>query len=147
MGYGIWNPVLSEYFSAKFPLHLQDPQIPIHIKEFICLILATKAWGKFWAGKTVQIFCDNDSVCNVICYLKPKDPEMQKYLREFLHWVCIFNFHPIVSKIGTKENDIADFLSRNHSESDASVFFSKENLPPQTKLSNSESDFLLEADW
>ena len=87
MGYGIWNPGLSQYFSSKFPFYLQDPQIPIHIKEFICLILATKAWGKFWAGKTVQIFCDNDSVCDVICYLKPKDPEMQKYLREFLHWV------------------------------------------------------------
>ena len=73
MGYGIWNPGSNEYFSSKFPLHLQDSQIPIHIKEFLCLILASKAWGKNWAGKTVQIFCDNDAVCDVVSYLKPKD--------------------------------------------------------------------------
>ena len=72
---------------------------------------------------------------------------MQVYLREFLYWVCRYNFHPIVSKIDTKENDIADFLSRNYSDSDADLFFTRENLPPQTKLSNIESDFELEADW
>ena len=147
MGYGIWNPGSNEYFSSKFPLHLQDSQIPIHIKEFLCLILASKAWGENWAGKTVQIFCDNDAVCDVVSYLKPKDSKMQVYLREFLYWVCRYNFHPIVSKIDTKENDIADFLSRNYSDSDADLFFTRENLPPQTKLSNIESDFELEADW
>ena len=131
MGYGVWNPDTREYFSSKFPLSLQDPQIPIHIKEFICIILAVKQWGPQWAGKQINIFCDNDAVCDVIFYLKPKDPGMQIYLREFLFWVCVFNFHPIVSKIATKENDIADFLSRNFSESDANAFFIRENLPPQ----------------
>ena len=97
MGYGVWNPGQKQYFSSKFPLKLQDPQVPIHIKEFICIILAVKAWGKEWAGKTVQIFCDNDAVCDVISYLKPKDAQLQKYLREFLYWVCIYNFSPIVS--------------------------------------------------
>ena len=72
---------------------------------------------------------------------------MQVYLREFLFWVCKYNFHPIVTKIGTKENDVADFLSRNCSTEDASMFFTRENLPPQIKLINSESDFELEADW
>ena len=147
MGYGIWNPNSNEYFSSKFPIYLQDPQIAIHIKEFICIILAIKKWGHSWAGKTVQIFCDNDAVCDVIFYLKPKDPEMQLYLREFLYWVCTFNFHPIVSKIGSKENDIADFLSRNYSEKDASLFFARENLPPQKKLFLTENDFTLQADW
>ena len=147
IGYGIWNPHLCQYFSSKFPHHLQDPQIPIHIKEFICLILATKAWGENWAGNTVQIFCDNDAVCNVVLYLKPKDQSMQKYLREFLYWVCKYNFHPIVSKINTKENDIADFLSRNYCDNDATLFFARENLPPQYKLSHSESDFKMVANW
>ena len=72
---------------------------------------------------------------------------MQIYLREFLYWVCIFNFHPVVSKIGTKENDVADFLSLNYSKDDADCFFTRENLPPQEKLSISESDFTLKADW
>ena len=80
MGYGIWNPNTREYYSSKFPKSLQDPQIPIHIKEFICIIMAVKTWGHQWSGKCIQIFCDNDAVCDVISYLKPKNALMQVYL-------------------------------------------------------------------
>ena len=97
--------------------------------------------------KNVQIFCDNDAVCDVIFYLKPKDVKMQLYLREFLYWVCKFNFNPIVSKIASKENDIADFLSRNFLQSDADLLFARESLPCQTKLHLSDIDFCLQADW
>ena len=147
VGMGSWNPNLKEYFSTKFPFLLQDSQIPIHIKEFICVIMAVKLWGMHWSGKRCEIFCDNDSVCDVITYLKPKDSEMQKYLREFLFWVCKFNFHPTVSKIGTKENDIADFLSRNFCRSDATKFFEKEGISPMVQIEISEEEFELKADW
>ena len=43
---------------------------------------------------------------------------MQSYLREFLFLVCRLNFSPVVSKISTKDNDIADFLSRNYTPND-----------------------------
>ena len=72
-GLGCWYPNQQQYFSSEFPSFLKDPQIPIHLKEFICIILATKFWGPLWSGKRVQIYCDNDSVCDVITYLKPKD--------------------------------------------------------------------------
>ena len=121
--------------------------VPIHLKEFLCVILSIKTWGHLWAGKTVQIFCDNDSVCDTISYLKPKDENMQIYLREFLYWVCMFNFHPSIMKIGTKENDIADFISRNYCDKDAEKFFFKENLPRQSKVHIYESDFQFKADW
>ena len=68
-------------------------------------------------------------------------------IQAFFFWVCIYNFNPIVSKIASKENDIADFLSRNYSDEDANAFFARLNLPPQTKLINSDSDFILKADW
>ena len=147
VGMGSWNPDLNEYFSTKFPFGLQDPKIPIHIKEFICVIMAVKLWGHLWSGKCCAIFCDNDAVCDVITYLKPKDSEMQKYLREFLFWVCKYNFHPVVSKIGTKENDVADFLSRNFCPADADTFFSKEGISPMRKVCISDDDFDLAADW
>ena len=147
MGFGSWNPSVNQYFSQKFPLYLQDPKLPIHLKEFICVILAVRVWGSSWAGKTVQFFCDNDSVVEVICNLKPKNDQMQRYLREFLFHVCTFNFHPIVSKIGTKENDVADFLSRNFSEDDATSFFKRENLCPQEKIFISEDLFHFSANW
>ena len=72
---------------------------------------------------------------------------MQMYLREFLFWVCFYNFMPTVSKISTKDNDIADFLSRNYIENDAKLFFERENLPIQQLLNVSDSDFSFKADW
>ena len=109
--------------------------------------MAVKVWGHLWAGKKIVIFCDNDSVCDVITYLKPKDDRMQMYLREFLYWVCLFNFYPTVSKISTRENDIADFLSRNFNQIDAEKFFKRENLPKQEIVEISDSDFIFKADW
>ena len=96
LGLGSWNPDVGEYFSRVFPLSLQDPKVPIHIKEFICVIIATRLWGEQWTGKQCVIFCDNDSVCDVITNLKPRDPSMQRYLREFLYWVCRYNFSSVV---------------------------------------------------
>ena len=72
---------------------------------------------------------------------------MQIFLREFLFWVCVYHFHQIVSKIASKENDIADFLSRNSNCNDANDYFSKLNLPSQTKIYISESDFTFKAKW
>ena len=79
--------------------------------------------------------------------MKPKDPKMQAFLREFLYWICKFNFKPVVSKIGTKQNNVADFLSRNFSESDASTFFHKENLPSAKSVHIPDSAFEFIADW
>ena len=62
MGLGSWNSEKAEYFSQMFPLKLQDPLIPIHMKEFLCVILAVKLWGSQWRGKKVIIYCDNDAV-------------------------------------------------------------------------------------
>ena len=129
-----------------FPKSLLDPQIPIHSKEFMCLIIAAKIWGKTWAGMRVQIFCDNDSVCDLVTYLKPKDDQMQKYLREFLYWVCLYNFQPLVSKIGTKENLIADYISRVYDPSDAQKFLSEQGVRC-SRLEVTDSEFTLSADW
>ena len=53
---------------------------------------------------------------------------------------------PTVSKISTKDNDIAD-LSRTYIENDAKLFFERENLPIQQLLNVSDSDFSFKADW
>merc|ERR1711954_285071 len=95
VGLGCYSLPQKLYFSCKFPHKLQDSSIPIHIKEFKCVILAAKVWGSYWSGMTVEIFSDNDSVVDVITNLKPKDPHMQACLREFLFWVCKFNFEPV----------------------------------------------------
>ena len=113
-GGGSWNPVLMEYFSMRFPQYMCSADTPIHTKEFIIVLLSIRLWGPKWAGQRIMIFCDNDSVCDACTYQKPKDPSMQKLVREFLYWVCKFNFCPVLNKISSAENNIADYISRNH---------------------------------
>ena len=76
----------------KFPEYMCSSDTPIHIKEFIVVVLCIRLWGPNWAGHRVAIYCDNDSVCDTCVYQKPKDLALQKLLREYLYWVCKFNF-------------------------------------------------------
>ena len=64
-GGGGWNPATAEFFSCRFSNNLSSPDMPIHIKEFIVLILTIKSWGSLWAGHQIVMYCDNDSVCEM----------------------------------------------------------------------------------
>ena len=94
-----------------------------------------------------MIFCDNDAVCDTIHHKKPKDQTMQQLLREFLYWVCRYNFTPVVEKIGTKDNFVADFISRNTISSDIASFFESHGYPTQTKVEIPNDWFNYHADW
>ena len=146
-GGGSWNPVLQEYFSMRFPEYMCSPDTPIHIKEFIVVILSVRLWGRHWAGQRIMIFCDNDSVCDTCTYQKPNDLSMQKLLREFLYWVCLHNIHPILQKISSQDNHVADFISRNHSEDDIKSYFSLHKFPSQVKVQIPLDWYTFQANW
>ena len=146
-GGGSWNPTRSEYFSMKFPDHLCNADTPIHIKEFLVVLLCIRMWGADWAGQRIMIFCDNNAVCETCVNQKPKDLAMQQLLREFLFWVCRYNFCPILEKIGTKENHIADFISRNHNTADIDNYFEKCGFPAQKKVDVPAEWYSFQAEW
>ena len=116
----------------------------MHIKEFVIVVWL---WGTGWAGQRIVIYFDNDSVCDTCVYQKPKNLALQQLLREFLFWVCKFNFFPVLEKIGTKENHIADFISRNHIPADIDNYFESCGLPIQFKVDIPPSWFDFQADW
>ena len=146
-GGGSWNPTQSEYFSMRFPEYLCSNDTPIHIKEFFIVILCVRYWGPTWTGQRVLIYCDNASVCDTCFHQKPKDATMQKLLREFLFWVCKFNFCPILQKIGTKENHIADYISRNHNSSDIEHYLHLNGFSSQSKVEIPLDWFKFQAEW
>ena len=92
-GGGAWFQ--NQYWSREFPTWLKDPQIGIHIKEFWVAVVSAKLWGKLWSGHLVYLFCDNDSVVEVLNHEKPKDPNMLSMLREFSYLVCTLGFTPV----------------------------------------------------
>ena len=144
-GGGAWHG--SQYWSQPLPLFLQDPQIGIHLKEFWTLIVSAKLWGDHWTGRTVVLYCDNDSVVETTTKRKPRDPEMASLLREFLYIVVTKKFHPVIRKIESKRNEIADFLSRRYDEAGAKDIFKKFGLSNISKIVPEEKLFTLTSDW
>ena len=72
---------------------------------------------------------------------------MQKLLREFLYWVCFYNFYPVLQKISSEDNHIADFISRNHNEDDISTYFSLHEYPTQVKVEIPMDWYSFKAEW
>ena len=144
-GGGAWHG--REYWCGKLPAHLLDAQIPIHIKEFWILIVSAKLWGDTWTGKCVIMYCDNDSVCDTVTHKKPRDPALLSLLREFLFIVVSKKFFPVVRKIGTKENEMADYISRRFDREGAVQIFAKFGLYDMVQVKPRDDFFKLRAPW
>jgi hypothetical protein len=137
----------TEYWSRPFPRWLQDPSIPIHIKEFWVVVASSWLWGEQWKGAIIYIFCDNDAVVEVLEKEKPKDPKMLELLQEFLYVVCTRGFTPFFRKIGTKSNHVADFISRRHDPTVIASFFKSKGLPNRTQVAAPDNLFTLRSNW
>ena len=137
----------NEYWSRQFPKWLQDPKLPIHLKEFWVVVVSAWLWGNQWRGHLVYIFCDNTAVVEVLQKERPKDPGMQELLREFLFIVCSRGFTPVFRKIGTKSNETADFISRRHDRIATQEFFAAKNLPQRNLIEAPDHLFSLRSNW
>ena len=136
-----------EYWSRSFPTWLQDPNIGIHLKEFYVVLVSCWLWGDRWTGNLVYLFCDNDAVVENLEKEKPKDQKMLELLREFLYTVCTKKFTPVFRKIGTKQNYVADFISRCHDPTATQKFFRRNNLPTRTLIKVPDTLFNLNSNW
>ena len=146
-GGGSWNEREKEFFSRPFPLHLKDPKIYIHLKEFLVTIAATKLWGHLWAGKRIAVYCDNEAVVKTMVYQKPQDSDLQRCVREFLFLACKFHFQPIFLRISTGDNDIADFISRVHDPEAIAAKFKARGLTDMKQILAADEVFDFVADW
>ena len=146
-GAGAWNEVSGQFWSRRFPLSMQSPEFPIHLKEFITVIISVKIWGHHWTGKRVALHCDNASVVETINHQKPKDVRMQQCLREFLFHVTTKNFEPVMVRIPTSDNFLADFISRNHNHEDIKKEFTKLGTEKMDDVPVSDDMFFFTADW
>ena len=136
-----------EYWSQPFPLWLRDPLIPIHTKEFFVVLASAWMWGDRWRGSIIYIYCDNDAVVEVLDKEKPKDEMMMAMLREFMYLVCIKGFTPAFRKVGTKENFVADHISRCHDPKLTERFFIQNKIPPKRKVTIPDNFFKLHCNW
>ena len=134
-----------EYFSENFPDECRDS--PIHIKEFLTLLVAVKTWGSVWSRKRILIHCDNQSVCHAINGNKPDDPKLQELLRELVFFESIYSFKIGAVYIETKANHLADYLSRITSTEEHLRYFQHISIPPKTRISIPPHNFLKQNKW
>ena len=145
MGGGGWHG--KEYWSQLLPRYLQDPAIPIHVKEFWVLVVSARLWGEEWSGRAVTLFCDNDAVVQAVNHKKPKDPKLLSLLREFFFIAVSHKFIPVVRKISTKDNFLADHISRNFDSDAASKLFCGNGMPDMVKVVVPDQSFKLSDIW
>ena len=144
-GGGAWHG--QQYWSRQLPNQLKDPTIPVHVKEFLVVIVSTRLWGDRWSGQVIQIFCDNDAVCDVVEGERPSDSRMLSLLREFKYWVCKYRFYPVLRKISSADNHIADHISRRHDDDSAQSVFTSNSLGPMRLVDIPDKYFDLTAPW
>ena len=137
----------NQYWSRMLPRDLQDPTLPIHVKEFWCLIVSARLWGSVWTGRSITQFCDNCSVVDTINHKKPRDPALLSLLREFLFIALSFKFFPVVRKISTTDNYLADHISRRHNTTAAAKLFREAGLPSMVKVEVPDLSFKLTDAW
>ena len=104
-------------------------------------------WGDQWTGKVVYIFCDNDAVVEVLEKERPKDPKMLELLREFMYIVCTRRFTPVFRKISSKDNIVADTISRCHDPTLLKDYFLKNNILVRTPRVALDTLFKLRSNW
>ena len=106
---GFWD---GKYFHSKFPARVADRGYSINILEMLAIIVCLKLWGKFYVGKRIQIFCDNESVCHCINSGKTQNEVLQSCLREVSFLAAIYEFQIKAVHLSSSANRIADHLSR-----------------------------------
>ena len=106
---GFWD---GKYFHAKFPSEFTEKKYSINVLEMFAIIVCLKLWGKFYKGKKIQIFCDNESVCYCLNTGRSKHAILQSCLREVAFLAAIHEFQIKAVHLSSCSNRVADILSR-----------------------------------
>lgn len=84
----------------------------INSLECLALLLCLRKWAELCKGKRVLIQCDNQTTVSVIASGAAKNRFLQACLREIHHICALYSAEIKVIWVQTKQNAIADALSR-----------------------------------
>lgn len=104
----------SKWFQGQWQTHqqLSTPGISIAWQELFALVVACQLWGRELANKRIILFCDNESVVNIVNSKRSHVPRVMDLLRHLTLLTLEHNFYVQVKHIEGKKNEIADALSR-----------------------------------
>lgn len=112
LGYG--GIFQSKWFQGRWlpTQSLGRPGISIAWQEFFAIVVACFLWSDHFANKQIILFCDNESVVNIINSKRSAIPRIMDLLRFFTLITLRFNMYVRAKHIEGTKNLIADSLSR-----------------------------------
>lgn len=142
-GCGAWFE--SHWFQLQWDV--RSKALPIVVKELLPIVLAGAVWGPQWAGTNVHCLCDNQAVVACLRSRTIREKHCMHMLRTLAFVEARYAFYLRSEYINTKDNVLADDLSRDNSCS----FLSKvpNADPTPTPLPSQLVELLLDAslDW
>ena len=108
---GFWKGC---YFHAQFPEFILAQEFHIGVLEILSIIVCLKLWGKNFKGQRIVVYCDNQSVCQIINSGKSKSEILQDSLREICFLASCYEFELRAIHLSSAENRLSDVLSRWH---------------------------------
>lgn len=112
LGYGAF--LNNHWFQGKWSLihHSHKEQQSIAWKELFPIYLACMVWGPQWSGKRIMLWCDNQSVINILNSKSSKISKIMDLVRKITVQTLICNFTLTSQHVPGVDNSIADALSR-----------------------------------
>ena len=116
---GAWkNKAYLELYSMFEDHHILKPPseydetADINLLEVWPVVAAASRWGSQWSGRKVVIRTDNTQVQQMINTGRSRSIRCMWWLRELFWLSVVYNFHLVAKRVTSKDNIIADYLSR-----------------------------------
>ena len=106
-----------KFFHTVFPDFILDQNLSINCLELLAIVVTVKLWGKFWKGKKIVLYTDNENSCRALNTGISRNPFMQSCLREICFIAAIEEFQIKAKAISGISNRLPDYLSRYHESS------------------------------
>ena len=106
------------FFQGDFAYMAWSADLPcldsasIYVKELAAVLLAVVRWSAAWAGQSIHLLTDNKATAFALKTGRTRCQLANQVLREILWMLALVNCHFTVSYLPSKDNYIADALSR-----------------------------------
>ena len=91
---------------------LELKSMSINWRELFAIVVAADTFGKHWTGKRIMFHCDNMCIVEVIKSGTCRSAQIMDLIRKLFFICAKHDFEVSMCYVNTKDNDIADSLSR-----------------------------------
>ena len=113
-GFGAYYHV--QWFQGHWPsdieVHIPDHELSMAYKELVPIVAAAEIWGSQWPRKRIQFMCDNQATCAILNKGRSRSHVIMQLMRHLTLKAARSNFAFTAEYIASKDNALADSLSR-----------------------------------